>query len=297
MILRPCGVIPFYPYVPLQRVHAENQRLLPDDLAEALRDTGDPVSGICQRALEQAVRRTTAIRQAVLADLDAAELAGSLPNFTARLVTALGLAVDRAKASSAPAVTTGDLLHGMLAEGKNLALQILTTMDIGRASVIAPSTTEATLPGEGLRFSRPAATALELAVGEAVGLGHNTSASSTCSSVSPASRTGRRRAVAGAGRRRPFHPPRGGRRDSPVCPPAGKHGNTGGGDRPAHGGTRRAGSVGPTNRTPGGPPELAILTSGLTSGPTARDTGGLAASRPAGPATCRSCTGVGAGHR
>jgi post-segregation antitoxin (ccd killing protein) len=36
---------------------------LPDDLAEAVRDAGVPVSAVCQRALEQAVRRVTAVRE------------------------------------------------------------------------------------------------------------------------------------------------------------------------------------------------------------------------------------------
>ena len=43
---------------------------LPDDLAEAVRDSGLPVSAVCQRALEDAVRRITAIRQTTLDDLD-----------------------------------------------------------------------------------------------------------------------------------------------------------------------------------------------------------------------------------
>ena len=51
---------------------------LPDDLADAVRDTGVPVSAICQRALEQAVRRITAIRQISLTDLSDADLAGQL---------------------------------------------------------------------------------------------------------------------------------------------------------------------------------------------------------------------------
>ena len=152
---------------------------LPDDLADAVRDTGVPVSAICQRALELAVRRMTAIRQAVLTDLDVAELTAMLPHFTARAVTLLALAVDRAKQSGAPNVTTGDLLHGMLAEGANLGLRILTAMDIPPASLTPPTGAEASLPdpdaaGSGaLRFSAPASIAIELAVTEAIGQGHN----------------------------------------------------------------------------------------------------------------------------
>jgi ATP-dependent Clp protease ATP-binding subunit ClpA len=139
---------------------------LPDDLADAVRDSGVPVSAICQRALEQAVRRVTAIREATLEDLDPARFATRLPAFTARLVSCLTLATQRAQAT----VTTGDLLHGVLAEGSNLALQILTAMEIPPTTLTAPTTAE---PGDPHRFSRPAAAALELEVGEAIGFGHN----------------------------------------------------------------------------------------------------------------------------
>ncbi len=146
---------------------------LPDDLAEAVRDSGIPVSAICQRALEQAVRRVTAIREAVLTDLDPETLATRMPSLTARLIAVLTLAADRAKTTGGAAVTTGDLLAGMLAEGGNLALQILTAMDVPPTSLTAPSAAEPRPDGAGLRFSTPAAVALELAVAEAVGFGHN----------------------------------------------------------------------------------------------------------------------------
>ena len=169
---------------------------LPDDLADAVRDTGVPVSAICQRALEQAVRRMTAIRQVVLTDLDAADLTQWLPQFTARAVAVLGLAIDRAKQSGAANVGTGDLLHGMLAEGANLGLKILTAMEVPASALTVPPGAEPSLPGptaaparpgaatsaagaggpagaDGLRFSAPAAVAVELAATEATGLGHN----------------------------------------------------------------------------------------------------------------------------
>jgi ATP-dependent Clp protease ATP-binding subunit ClpA len=145
---------------------------LPDDLADAVRDTGVPVSAICQRALEQAVSRMKAIRQTVLSELDGTDLAGLLPSFTARAVKVLALAIARDRAAGAANVTTGDLLHGILAEGGNLALQILTVSDVDPAGLTAPAAAEPGT-GAGLRLSRPAAAALELAVNEATGLGHN----------------------------------------------------------------------------------------------------------------------------
>jgi ATP-dependent Clp protease ATP-binding subunit ClpA len=146
---------------------------LPDDLAEAVRETGLPVSPICQRALEMAVRRITTIREAVLTDVDPAWLAERLPTFTARLITVLNLAATRARETGTASVTTGDLLHGLLTEGQNLGLQILTAMDVTPGSLTAPATAEPPAAPGGLRFSAPAAVALELAVGEAIGFGHN----------------------------------------------------------------------------------------------------------------------------
>jgi len=157
---------------------------LPDDLADAVRDTGVPVSAICQRALEQAVRRTTAIRQAILTDLEVAGLAERLPHFTARAVAVVTLAFERAKQSGAANISTGDLLHGMLAEGANLGLKILTAMEIPPSALTAPTGAEPSMPdpataaagaggSAGLRFSAAAAAAIALAVTEAIGLGHN----------------------------------------------------------------------------------------------------------------------------
>ncbi|WP_433294968.1 Clp protease N-terminal domain-containing protein [Actinoplanes sp. CA-030573] len=146
---------------------------LPDDLADAVRDAGLPVSAICQRALEQAVRRTTAIRQALLDDIEPEQLAARLPSFTARLVHAVTLAAGRAKAAGSAGVTTGDLLAGMVAEGGNLALQILSAIEVDPATLDVPAGTEPGSGEPGLRFSNPAAVTLELAVGEAIGLGHN----------------------------------------------------------------------------------------------------------------------------
>jgi ATP-dependent Clp protease ATP-binding subunit ClpA len=149
---------------------------LPDELADAVRDAGVPVSPVCQRALEQAVRRAHEVRQTVLSDLNGTDLTSRLPSFTARAITVLTLAIDRARQTGAPAVTTGDLLHGLLTETANLGRQVLTAMDVEPASLVAPADAEQSLPGPeggGLRFSRPMANVLELTYGEAIGLGHN----------------------------------------------------------------------------------------------------------------------------
>ncbi|BCY14052.1 Clp protease N-terminal domain-containing protein [Actinoplanes sp. L3-i22] len=150
---------------------------LPDELAEAVRETGLPVSAICQRALEQAVRRVTAIRETSLAELSGADLEQRFPLMTGRGRTVLGLAVERAGAAARTSVTSGDLLGGMLTEGSNLAIHVLQALEIepGRLArdLEQQAGDETPGPGPGVHLSVPAAGALELAVGEAVGLGHN----------------------------------------------------------------------------------------------------------------------------
>ncbi|ROO60283.1 ATP-dependent Clp protease ATP-binding subunit ClpC [Micromonospora sp. Llam0] len=150
---------------------------LPDELAEAVKEAGVPVSAICQRALEQAVRRVTAIRETTLGDLDDADLAAKLPHFTARTRAALKLGIEQA--AEAPAVGSGHLLGGLLTEGGNLALHVLRAVEIepdrvGRELARQPLT-EAGVAAEDAarRFSGPASNALELAVTEATAFGHN----------------------------------------------------------------------------------------------------------------------------
>ncbi|WP_241684516.1 type II toxin-antitoxin system CcdA family antitoxin [Actinomadura sp. J1-007] len=75
---------------------------LPDELAQAVKESGVPVSAICQRALDQAVRRITAIRSAALADLTREDLAATFPNVTARARDAIAHAVEAAASAARP---------------------------------------------------------------------------------------------------------------------------------------------------------------------------------------------------
>jgi ATP-dependent Clp protease ATP-binding subunit ClpA len=145
---------------------------LPDELAEAVRNSGLPVSAICQRALDEAVRRITVIRQTVLGELDTEQLAARLPNFTSRAVQVLSLAATAATDADSANVGTGHLLRGMITEGENLALRVLHAMEIDPAAL---TWAEAAEPGggPGLRYSTPAANALEMTVAEATAMGHN----------------------------------------------------------------------------------------------------------------------------
>lgn len=147
---------------------------LPDELAEAVKDTGIPVSAICQRALEQAVRRVTAIRATSLTELSRDDLEQRFPLFTARTRTVLALAIERAGTSAT--VGTGHLLTGMLDEGDNLALRVLQAIDIEPAQIrqaLQRHTDPEPGPATETHFSTAAAGALELAVTEAISLGHN----------------------------------------------------------------------------------------------------------------------------
>jgi ATP-dependent Clp protease ATP-binding subunit ClpA len=181
---------------------------LPDDLAEAVKDAGVPVSTICQRALETAVRRVTSIRQAALSEVNLDDPAGRMSYFTVRARAAVKLALQQAREEGAAFAGTGHLLAGVLAEGGNLAIEVLRAMEIepetarqnlareaaggNAAEGVAGDATQALAgrpgesggqPGEAgqgadqgsqvLRFSGEAANALELAVTEAIGLGHN----------------------------------------------------------------------------------------------------------------------------
>ncbi len=181
---------------------------VPDELAEAVKEAGIPVSAVCQRALETAVRRVTAIREAVLTPSSRLSTSNRLTHFTDRARDVVKLAVQEARDQSASEVGTEHLLHGILAEGGNLALQVLHAMDIDlgqirrelerhrneassepssdsapesvsepasdAASASSDGEPDVVVPGqEGLRIGSQAAAALELAVTEATSFGHN----------------------------------------------------------------------------------------------------------------------------
>ncbi|HTF06757.1 MAG TPA: Clp protease N-terminal domain-containing protein [Asanoa sp.] len=146
---------------------------LPDDLAAGVKETGLPVSAICQRALEQSVKRVTAIRATVLGDLSAEDPTARLANFTTRARTVLTLAITAARTQGAARVGTEHLLGAIVAEGQNLGLHVLSAVEVPAEQVTAELAEHTSEPGEASRFSDAAANALELTVTEAIGLGHN----------------------------------------------------------------------------------------------------------------------------
>lgn len=147
---------------------------LPDDLADAVKEVGLPVSAICQRALEQSVKRVTAIRTTVLGDLSDEDPTARLAHFTDRARTVLKLAITAAREQGAARVGTEHLLGAILGEGQNLAVRVLHAIDVDTDQVSAELARLAE-PGSAAasRFSDAAANALELTVTEALSLGHN----------------------------------------------------------------------------------------------------------------------------
>jgi ATP-dependent Clp protease ATP-binding subunit ClpC len=151
---------------------------LPDELAEQVKESGIPVSAVCQHSLEQAVRRVAEVRAAVAGRQDLDEALARLTSLTGRTRTALTHAVTQARTGNAPAVDTAHLLDGILAEGTNLALHVLRAVDVepdrlGRDLRAAAQAEQAPVDAAVLTFSPPAAEALRLAVTEAISFGHN----------------------------------------------------------------------------------------------------------------------------
>lgn len=138
---------------------------LPDELAETVKDLNIPVSAICQRALEGSVKRIMSIRALTVEDLMGGSARGE--QFTERALNAIRLAAQAADSK----ITSAHLLHGIVSEGANLALDVLRAIDIEPHVLPAKLTPFDITPGSGL--ADDAANALELAVVEAIALGHN----------------------------------------------------------------------------------------------------------------------------
>ncbi|HEX6352398.1 Clp protease N-terminal domain-containing protein [Actinophytocola sp.] len=145
---------------------------LPDDLAETVKEIGLPVSAICQRALEQSVKRVSAIRTAVVGELDPT---AGLASFTPKAKNVVNLAIEGAWDRGAEEVGTRDLLHAMISEGTNLGVHALRSIEVEPEQVLKELARRAGESGGtgARRVSRTAANALELTVIEALTLGHN----------------------------------------------------------------------------------------------------------------------------
>jgi ATP-dependent Clp protease ATP-binding subunit ClpA/post-segregation antitoxin (ccd killing protein) len=152
---------------------------LPDELAEAVKDAGLPVSSICQRALEVAVRRVATIRESAKLDLTEDNPTARLANFTAKARTALNNGIQLARQHGLAQVGSQHLLLGILDEGTNLAIQVLRALDIEpddlREELAAPVSTGEKTAGESTtrKLDEHTSAALKAALGEAISMGHN----------------------------------------------------------------------------------------------------------------------------
>jgi ATP-dependent Clp protease ATP-binding subunit ClpC len=157
---------------------------LPDELAAAVKEANIPVSAICQTALERAVRDVAATRAAA-EDVDDEELevisarGNRFARFTPRARGSVVAAQKLARTRGDSSVGTEHVLLGIIEEGNNLALGVLAALDIDPEDV--KSELEASMPAAGkekkgkshIAFEKPAKDALQVAMREALGLGHN----------------------------------------------------------------------------------------------------------------------------
>ena len=164
---------------------------LPDALAAAVKDAGVPVSAVCQAALSDAVERVGRTRSGIAALRDPATPAATLQRIgegtrkrmTPRLIAALGVAALAADGQARPAVSSLDLLRGLLDDGENLAVRLLLTQGVDIDSLAEASRASDTdEPGPGVpessdtvleRLTMPGRLAYAAALETVVELGHN----------------------------------------------------------------------------------------------------------------------------
>jgi ATP-dependent Clp protease ATP-binding subunit ClpA len=151
---------------------------LPDELAAAVRDAQLPVSGICQSALERAVRDVTSARGADQTPAEDRPDIGLFARFTQRARQAVTLAERAAREIPHSYVGTEHLLLGIIDEGGGIGVKVLPSLDIEvadlRAELVASmDRPTGAAPDNHLPFTPIAKRALEAALKEALTLGHN----------------------------------------------------------------------------------------------------------------------------
>lgn len=154
---------------------------LSDDLAEAVKEAGLPVSPICQQALETAVRRVNEIRETANLDLTVDDPTARLNRFTDKARTALKLGIDRARNDRVALVGTEHVLAGILDEGTNLAVQVLRSLEIEPDEIRealdarwpAPDVEDGGDTKAGSHLDEAAKAALKATLNEAISLAHN----------------------------------------------------------------------------------------------------------------------------
>jgi ATP-dependent Clp protease ATP-binding subunit ClpC len=150
---------------------------LPEDLAAAVRDAQVPVSAVCQRALERAVRDITSLRATDEPPRGDHPGMKTLGRFTPRARKAIALAEDAAREVPHDYVGTEHLLIGLIDEGGNLAIKVLEGLDIEvadlRAELLASMGPPSSRVEGPIAFTPLAKQALEATATESLGMQHN----------------------------------------------------------------------------------------------------------------------------
>lgn len=164
---------------------------LPEPLASAVKAADVPVSAVCQAALSDAVERVGRTRKGIAALRDPATPAailqqigeGTRKRMTPRLVAALGVAALDADGHARTAVSSLDLLRGLLDDDENLAVRLLLAQDAD-VDALAEATRAGKTDEPGLpvpesrdtllgRLTMPGRLACAAALEAVVELGHN----------------------------------------------------------------------------------------------------------------------------
>jgi ATP-dependent Clp protease ATP-binding subunit ClpA len=150
---------------------------LPDELATAVREAQLPVSGICQAALERAVRDVSSARGVDEPPPEDRPNRGLFARFTPRARTAITLAEQRARDVPHNYVGTEHALLGIIDEGDNVAIKVLASLDLEledlRAELVASMGPPTDQAERHLPFTPLAKRALEATTKEALSFGHH----------------------------------------------------------------------------------------------------------------------------
>jgi ATP-dependent Clp protease ATP-binding subunit ClpA len=104
---------------------------LPEDLAEAVREARLPVSAVCQHALEDALRHTTAASESARAFAESDDAATWVRGrATPRVHEVMRLAHQAARDRKVAYVGTEHVLIGILDEGGNMAVRVIESLDV-----------------------------------------------------------------------------------------------------------------------------------------------------------------------
>jgi ATP-dependent Clp protease ATP-binding subunit ClpC len=131
---------------------------LPDDLADAVRETGVPVSKVCQRALEQAVRDVRSTK------IEGVAIVPTFERFTNRARTVVRLSGDHATREGVD-LGSEHVLLGLVEEGEGVGARALAALGVTTEAVSASADKRSsTADGSGV---------YRQALHEALKLGHN----------------------------------------------------------------------------------------------------------------------------